>query len=364
MALAIILVLMVVGSVIFHFWSPWWFTPLASNWGAMDDTIMITFWVTGFVFVAVNLFIAYCVVKFRHSPERRAAYEPENAKLEGWLTGLTSLGVVAMLAPGLIVYNQFVQVPDDAVIFEAVAQQWQWSYRLPGKDGALGKADNRNVTFDNPLGVDPDDPWGQDDLIVTGAPAHIELDQPIKFNLRSKDVLHDFYVPQFRAKMDVVPGLVSYFWLTPTVAGTFEVMCAELCGVGHYNMRSHIVVDTPADYRRWLSSQKTFAETQGGAVPGGDPAERGAELAQQRGCLACHSIDGTTGVGPSWKGMYGRTETLADGSTIEADAAYLSESIRDPSASMVQGFPPLMAAYPFNDDDIDALIAYFITLAE
>jgi cytochrome c oxidase subunit 2 len=355
---------MVVGSVIFHFWSPWWFTPLASNWGAMDDTIMITFWVTGFIFVVVNLFIAYCVVKFRHSPERRAAYEPENAKLEGWLTGLTSLGVFAMLAPGLIVYNQFVHVPDDAVIFEAVGQQWQWSYRLPGKDGALGKADNRNVTFDNPLGVDPDDPWGQDDLIVTGAPAHIELDQPIKFNLRSKDVLHDFYVPQFRAKMDVVPGLVSYFWLTPTVAGTFEVMCAELCGVGHYNMRSHIVVDTPADYRRWLSSQKTFAETQGGAAPGGDPAERGAELAQQRGCLACHSIDGTAGVGPSWKGMYGRTENLADGSTIEADAAYLGESILDPSAKMVQGFPPLMAAYPFNDDDIDALIAYFITLAE
>jgi cytochrome c oxidase subunit 2 len=141
-------------------------------------------------------------------------------------------------------------------------------------------------------------------------------------------------------------------------------MCAELCGVGHYNMRSHIVVDTPADYRRWLSSQKTFAETQGGAAPGGDPAERGAELAQQRGCLACHSIDGTAGVGPSWKGMYGRTENLADGSTIEADAAYLGESILDPSAKMVQGFPPLMAAYPFNDDDIDALIAYFITLAE
>ena len=93
MALAIVLILMVVGSVIFHFWSPWWFTPLASNWGAMDDTIMITFWVTGFVFIAVNLFIAYCVIKFRHSPDRKAEYEPENHKLEGWLTGLTSLGV-------------------------------------------------------------------------------------------------------------------------------------------------------------------------------------------------------------------------------------------------------------------------------
>ena len=162
MALAIVLIVMVVGSVIFHFWSPWWFTPLASNWGAMDATIMITFWVTGFVFIAVNLFLAYCIIKFRHSPDRRSAYEPENSKLETWLTVLTSIGVFAMLAPGLIVYNQFVQVPDEAVIFEAVGHQWQWSYRLPGKDGALGKADNRNITFDNPLGVDPDDPWGQD----------------------------------------------------------------------------------------------------------------------------------------------------------------------------------------------------------
>jgi cytochrome c oxidase subunit 2 len=364
MALAIFLVLMVVGSVIFHFWSPWWFTPIASNWQAMDDTIMITFWVTGFVFIAVNLFIAYCIVKFRHTPDRKAAYEPENHKLESWLTGLTSLGVFAMLAPGLMVYNQFVQVPDDAVIFEALGQQWQWSYRLPGKDGALGKADNRNVTFDNPMGVDPDDPWGQDDLIITGAPGHILLDQPIKFNLRSKDVLHDFYVPHFRAKMDVVPGLVSYFWLTPTRTGTFEAMCAELCGVGHYNMRSHIVVDTEADYKIWLSKQRTFAETQGGEAPGGDPVERGAELAQQRGCLACHSTDGTRGVGPSWKGMFGRVETLADGSTITAADAYLRESITDPGAKLVEGYPPVMSAYPFSDDDLDALLAYFISLTE
>jgi cytochrome c oxidase subunit 2 len=374
MALAIVLILMVVGSVAFHFWSPWWFTPLASNWGAMDSTIMITFWVTGFVFIAVNLFIAYCVIKFRHSPGRKAAYEPENNKLESWLTGLTSLGVFAMLAPGLMVYNEFVHVPEDAVIFEALGQQWQWSYRLPGEDGALGKADNRNVTFDNPMGVDPEDPWGQDDLIITGAPGHILLDQPVKFNLRSKDVLHDFYVPQFRAKMDVVPGLVSYFWLTPTMVGTFEAMCAELCGVGHYNMRSHIVVDTEADYKVWLSQQRTFAETQGKPAPGADPAapapaevspaERGEQLAQQRGCLACHSIDGTRGVGPSWKGMFGRVETLADGSTVTAADEYLRESITDPAAKLVEGYPPVMSAYPFSEDDLDALLAYFISLTE
>jgi cytochrome c oxidase subunit 2 len=364
MVLAIVLILMVVGSVIFHFWSPWWFTPLASNWGAMDTTIMITFWVTGFVFVVINLFIAYCVIKFRHSPGRKAAYEPENSKLETWLTGLTALGVFAMLTPGLVVYSDFVEVPDDAVIIEAVGQQWQWYYRLPGADGALGKADNRNVTFDNPVGIDPDDPWGQDDIVISGAPAHLELNQPVKFNLRSKDVLHDFYVSEFRAKMDMVPGLVSYFWLTPMRTGTFEVMCAELCGVGHYNMRSHIVVDTPEDYQRWLAKQTTFAQSMGKAPVGGNLAERGEQLAQQQGCIACHSTDGKHGIGPSWKGMYGRSEMLTDGSSVVADEAYLRESITDAAAKVVEGYAPVMASYPMGDDDLDALVAYFITLSE
>ena len=138
MILAIALVLLVVGSVLFHFLSPWYFTPIASNWGTIDDTISITFWVTGFVFVAVNLFMAYCVIRFRHRKGRRAAYEPENKKLEWWLTGVTTVGVAAMLAPGLFVWANFVDVPEDAPIVEVVGQQWHWSYRFPGKDGKLG----------------------------------------------------------------------------------------------------------------------------------------------------------------------------------------------------------------------------------
>ncbi len=364
MALAIILILMVIGSVIFHIWSPWWFTPLASNWGAMDSTIMITFWVTGVVFILINLFIAYCCIKFRHSPGRRAAYEPENHRLESWLTGITAVGVFVMLAPGLVVYTDFIKVPEDAVIIEAVGQQWQWGYRYPGRDGALGKADNRNVTFDNPLGIDPDDPWGQDDIVIIGEPAHIEVDQPIKFNLRSRDVLHNFYVPQFRAKMDLVPGLASHFWMTPTVTGEYEVLCAELCGVGHWNMRSTLIVDSPSDYKRWLARQTTFAESQGGEAPGDDPVARGESLAQQNGCLACHSLDGSRGVGPTWKNMYGSTETLVDGSTVLVDDAYLAESITHPNAKLVEGYPPVMAAYPLDEEELAAMIAYFMTLSE
>ena len=101
--MAIVLIFLVVGSVVFHLWSPWWFTPLASNWGAIDDTINLTFWVTGFVFVAVNLFMAYAVMRYKTGPGKKAAYDPENTKLETWLTVFTTIGIVAMLAPGLLV---------------------------------------------------------------------------------------------------------------------------------------------------------------------------------------------------------------------------------------------------------------------
>src|SRR6266568_689207 len=114
MAVAIILVLVAVGSVVFHFLSPWWWTPIASNWRYIDDTIIITFWITGVVFTAIVLFMAYCVFRFRHQPGRQAIYNPENKKLEWWLTIVTAVGVGAMLAPGLFVWNQFVTVPEGA----------------------------------------------------------------------------------------------------------------------------------------------------------------------------------------------------------------------------------------------------------
>jgi cytochrome c oxidase subunit II len=168
-----------------------------------------------------------------------------------------------MLAPGLYVWSQFVTVPDDATEVEVVAQQWQWNYRLPGADGKLGTADNRLVTYENPLGVNPDDPDGQDDIIIEAGELHLPIDKPVKMLLRSLDVLHDFYVPEFRAKMDMVPGMVTYFWFTPTKTGTFEVLCAELCGTGHGYMRGTVLVDTEVDYQAWLQGQSTFAELTG-----------------------------------------------------------------------------------------------------
>ena len=263
MKTAIILILVAVGSVLFHLLSPWWWTPIASNWRYIDDTIIITFWITGGVFCAVVLFMAYCVLRFRHQPGRQAAYQPESKRLEWWLSVGTGVGVAAMLAPGLVVWHQFITVPDGASEIEVLGQQWQWGYRLAGKDGRLGTSDISNVSPDNPLGLNPNDPYGQDDVVIVGDDLHLQIGKPVKVLLRSTDVVHNFYVPEFRAKMDFVPGSVTYFWFTPTRTGTFEVLCAELCGVGHAQMRGKVIVEEEPDYQAWLQQQKTFAELSG-----------------------------------------------------------------------------------------------------
>jgi len=166
MVVAIALVLLVVGSVVFHVLSPWYFTPIASNWGMIDDTVSITFWVTGIVFVAVNLFMAWCVLRYRARKGSAAMYEPENKKLEGWLVVLTSVGVAAMLAPGLVVWAKFVDVPKDAAVVEVLGRQWYWAFRFPGADGVLGTDDARFVSDKNPFGINPNDPHGQDDILM------------------------------------------------------------------------------------------------------------------------------------------------------------------------------------------------------
>jgi len=284
MPMAIVLVILIVGSVLFHFLSPWYFTPIASNWSAMDDTISITFWITGFVFVAVNLFMAYCLLRYRQRKGSGAAYEPENKKLEAWLVGLSSLGIAAMLAPGLFVWAKFVDVPQDAAVFEVVGQQWHWSYRFPGKDGKLGTVDARHVSDQNPFGMNPGDPDGQDDVLISSPEVHLPLGKPTKVLLRAKDVLHNFAVPQFRAKMDLVPGLVSYIWFTPTRVGKFDLLCNELCGVGHFVMRGKVVVEEEPAFQAWLSSQPTYAQMQARAA-GGSAAAGKALYAV---CAGCH----------------------------------------------------------------------------
>ena len=256
----ILLFLVIAGSVVFHILSPWWFSPLASNWGSIDNSVLITFWVTGFVFVVLSLFLIYCVWKYRYQKNRKAEYKPENKKLEFILAFVSAIAVVVLLTPGLKVWNDFIKPPKNAAEVEVLGYQWGWNYRLAGKDGILGKTSIHNISDENPYGLYLDDPYGQDDLIVQDADLHLQLDKPVKLLLRSIDVLHNFYVPEFRAKMDLVPGLVTYYWLIPTRTGKYEVLCAELCGVAHYAMLGIISVDDEENYSNWLTEQQSFEQ--------------------------------------------------------------------------------------------------------
>jgi cytochrome c oxidase subunit 2 len=366
MAIAIVVLLLVLGSVVFHIWSPWYFTPIASNWTAMDDTIALTFWVTGAVFVVVNVFMVYCVIRYRQRKGSKADYEPESKKLEAWLVGLTTVGVAAMLAPGLSVWADFVNVPKDAAIVEAVGQQWYWSYRLPGKDGKLGAANARHVNDKNPLGIDPDDPNGKDDVVVANPELHLPVGKTVKLLLRSKDVLHNFTVAEMRVKMDLVPGLVSYIWFTPTRTGNFDILCEELCGIAHFAMRGKLIVEEESAYRAWLSAQSTFGETM--TQTAGDPD---AGKALYTVCATCHGTEAEgnpalnapklTGLG-NWylqrqlkyfktgvrgtheKDVFGKTmapmaATLVDDAAIANVSAYIETLTNKPAPVTVKGDP-------------------------
>ncbi|WGG48211.1 cytochrome c oxidase subunit II [Rugamonas sp. DEMB1] len=359
MPLVIALLLLTVGAVAFHLLSPWWLTPLASNWRQMDEALQLTLALSGLAFVAINLFLAYAIWRFRHRDGVRASAEHGNARLEWWLLGLTSVGIAALLAPGLAVYAELIHPPADALLFEVVGQQWRWSYRFPGADGKLGRTDPRFVGADNLFGIDPADPNGSDDLLVAGGEVHLPAGRPVKFLLRAQDAVHDFFVPPFRTRMNMVPGMVTSFWLTPQRSGRFEVLCAQLCGIGHAAMRGYVVVEQPAAFGAWLAALPTFAATPGGAA---GRAAQGRLLAQARGCVACHSVDGSAGAGPSWKGLYRRREPLEGGGSALADEAYLRESISAPKAKTVRGFAPIMPQQDFGEADLAALVAYIESL--
>jgi cytochrome c oxidase subunit II len=355
MIFACALILLVVATVLFHFLSPWYFTPIASNWTMMDQTVGLTFWVTGIVFIAINLFMAYCVIRYRHRKGVKAHYEPENKKLEWWLTGVTSVGIAAMLAPGLAVWAKFVTVPSDASVVEVVGEQWNFSYRFPGKDGALGTSDIRLASADNPFAIDPNDPKGQDDILVSSAELHLPIGRPVKVLSRAKDVLHQFAVPAFRVKMDMVPGMVTYFWFTPTRVGTYDALCEQLCGMAHFTMRSRVVVEEEPAFQAWLARQPTYAQTQ--AAIAGDAATGQASYAV---CSACH-------------GQSGEGNPLLHAPKLSGQASwYLVRQLQDFKSHVRGGSPQEQyetqmapfAATLADDTAIKNVVAYIATLPD
>ncbi|QRX82898.1 cytochrome c oxidase subunit II [Glaciimonas sp. PAMC28666] len=366
MTMAVVLIALVDLSVLFQIFSPWKATPLASNWQQMDNTLTITLVITGFVFIFLNLFLVYMLMRFSHRKGRRAAYQPENKKLELWLISITTIGIIALLAPGLLVYADFVHVPKNAMQVEVLGQQWQWRFRFPGAGGKFGRTNVGLVSAANPFGIDPADRAGSGNILINSNELHLPVNYPIQMVLRSQDVLHDFYVPPFRARMNMVPGTVTSFWFTPNKVGRYEVLCAQLCGIGHANMRGYVVVEDAASFQRWLQGQPTFAvsmmphPTVNAGVPGTVTGlvAQGKALAASKACISCHTVDGNPLVGPTWKGLFGKTETMENGSTALVDEAYLRNFIRNPTAHIVKGFTPIMPKIEMTDEELTALVAY------
>ncbi|HCT54895.1 MAG TPA: cytochrome c oxidase subunit II [Balneola sp.] len=202
--------------------------------------------------------------------------------------------------------------------------------------------------------------WGWNVKYANGAQTlneiHVPEGRPVKIVLQSSDVLHSFFVPDYRVKHDVVPGRYTYVWFEAKEAGESIVFCTEYCGTGHSDMLAKVIVHTEEDFQTWL-------EKNGGGVSG-TPVEQGEQLVQLQGCTTCHSDDGSRLIGPSFKGLWGSEETLTDGSTVTVDENYLRESILNPGAKIVESYDNVMTPYEgrISDDEITNIIEYLKTL--
>ncbi|MBO6622551.1 MAG: cytochrome c oxidase subunit II [Balneola sp.] len=202
--------------------------------------------------------------------------------------------------------------------------------------------------------------WGWNVKYANGAQTlneiHVPEGRPVKIVLQSSDVLHSFFVPDYRVKHDVVPGRYTYVWFEAEEAGESIVFCTEYCGTGHSDMLAKVIVHTEEDFQTWL-------EKNGGGVSG-TPVEQGEQLVQLQGCTTCHSDDGTRLIGPSFKGLWESEETLSDGSTVTVDENYLRESILNPGAKIVESYDNVMTPYEgrISDEEITNIIEYLKTL--
>ncbi|HSN97183.1 MAG TPA: cytochrome c oxidase subunit II [Candidatus Nanopelagicales bacterium] len=180
--------------------------------------------------------------------------------------------------------------------------------------------------------------------------------RPVKVIMSSKDVIHSLYIPEFRVKQDVVPGLYTTLWFNATQTGETALLCTEFCGVGHSDMLATVKVLEEADFEKWKEDQSGPSD-----LP---PEELGKLLYAKKSCITCHSVDGAPMQGPTFKGIFGRNEQISDGSSITVDENYIRESILNPQAKIVKGYPGVMPTYRglLKDREIDALIAYLKTV--
>jgi cytochrome c oxidase subunit 2 len=287
-----------------------------------------------FFFALIIVPLVYSLIVFR----RRAGDKTDAEHIEG-NTGLeitwTVIPLVIVIALGYIGANNLAQVraiDPQAEQIKVVGLQWTWRFEYPQG--------------------------------FTSNTLYLPVNRQVVLKMESLDVIHSFWVPEFRLKQDLVPGRVEEYRITPTLVGDFKVRCAELCGTSHAYMEGPIKVLSQKDYDAWVTEQAAIAAKEAAASAGKPDATRGEKLYNESGCKACHSLDGTKGIGPTWKGLFESKVELSDGTTITADEAYLTESIKEPTAKTVKGFPEgAMPKISFlTDAQIADLVAFIKTL--
>jgi cytochrome c oxidase subunit 2 len=320
--------------------------PKAVNAAAAESDVMFysVLGLSAFFFFAIAIAVIYFVVKYRHRPGHKP--EPSaghNDTLEITWTIIPTIICVFLFWYGWRSYIHVVTPPQKAVEINVIA--WRWNWQFTHQNG------------------------------VTDSDLHVPVNTPVRLVMTSKDVLHAFYAPAFRVKQDVIPRRYTYVWFYATKPGTYRLTCAEYCGTSHAQMaclqvdphngaclrRAVVVVHSPGDYERYLADKEADSNK-------GTPEEIGAKTIEKKGCVACHTTDGTARVGPTFKmpGTWGTMITLADGTQVKMDENYLRESMMSPQAKARPGFPPSMPSFEgqLKENEIMGLIALIKSLKQ
>src|SRR6266850_4131362 len=254
----------------------------------IDHIIEFCHWFMGALFVGWSAFFLFVLWRFRKSRNPVANHEGVTSGISTHLEFAVVL-IEAVLLIGFAIplwakrVNAFPE-NKDAILVHAIGQQFNWNFHLPGPDGQFGRRDIAFVSNSNPLGLDPKDPAAKDDIVTLGE-LHVPVDRPVIIELSSKDVIHNFALPHMRMAQDAIPGQVIPMWFKPIKTGNYEVICGQLCGLGHYSMKGMLVVDNPPEYQAWLKERAELSGSQmapapterSPANPGGEPGAKPGE---------------------------------------------------------------------------------------
>ncbi len=291
------------------------------------------------MFVVTMAAMFYFLWKYKRRSENDVTpYIDGNYLVEFSGVFLISIWVAVFFLWGWRDYSYIISPKQDEYEVNVIGQQWQWQVQY---------ANGRSFTNE----------------------VYLPVNKPARFTMTSKDVLHSFFIPEFRIKQDTVPGQFTTLHVTPTRTGTFNIFCAEYCGTAHSKMIGVVHVLSQEDFQRW---EDGLLEVKNAEAPKLEPAasrtmtmaESGKHIFRSKACVTCHSVGGERGIGPTVKGMFGSDVELQGGTIVKADENYIRESIMDPMKKIVKGYAPHMPTFRgmLSDEDVNHLIAYFKTL--